>query len=76
MSGSIGKIAQEVLDEVKAGKLTKLAEHVIVEDAEKTASARTPLGRAALKLAALLRSRTGTDVTVDELKQFVDGVQK
>ena len=31
MVGSIGQIAEEVLQEVKCGKLVKLAEHVIVE---------------------------------------------
>lgn len=76
MVGSIGRIAEEVLQEVKNGKLVKLAEHVIVEEAEKKASAQTPLGRAALKLAAVIRSNASSDVTVDELRQFVDGIQK
>lgn len=74
MTGQIGQIAEEVLQEVKDGKLVKLAEHVIVEDAEKKAAARTPLGRAALKLAAVIRSAS-SDVTINELKQFVDRIQ-
>lgn len=76
MVGSIGQIAEEVLQEVKDGKLVKLAEHVIVEEAEKKASAQTPLGRAALKLAAVIRSNAGSSVTVNELQQFVDGIRK
>ena len=76
MAGEIGRIAEEVLQEVKDGKLTKLAEHVIVEEAEKKASARSPLGQAALKLAAVIRSNAGSDVSVDELKQFVDRIQE
>lgn len=76
MTGSIGQIAEEVLQEVKDGKLTKLAEHVIVEEAEKKASAQTELGRAALKLAAVIRSNAGSGVTIGELKQFVDRIQE
>ncbi len=76
MVGSIGKIAEEVLQEVKEGKLTKLAEHAIVEDAEKQASSRAPLGQAALKLAAVIRSNASTGVSVGELKAFVDQVRQ
>jgi len=76
MAGSIGQIAEEVLQHVKDGGLTKLAEHVIVKEAEKKVAARTELGQAALKLATLLRSNTGSDVTLDELKQFIASVQK
>jgi len=75
MVGSIGQIAEEVLQEVRDGKLTKLAEHVIVEEAEKKAAAQTPLGKAALKLASVIRSNANSDVTVNELKQFVDRIQ-
>jgi len=75
MDGSIGNIAEEILAEVKAGKLTKVAEHVILEEAEKKAVARTDLGRAALKLAAELRTNAGSDVSVEDLRQFVDGIR-
>lgn len=76
MVGSIGQIAEEVLQEVKNGKLTKLAEHIIVEDAEKRATAHTELGKAALKLATVLRAQDGVGVTVNDLKQFVDRIQE
>jgi len=75
MTGSIGKMAEDILAEVKDGKLTKLAEHVILDNAEKRASSRTELGRAALKLAAELRSNATSSVTVDDLRKFVDGIQ-
>jgi len=76
MTGSIGKIAEEVLQKVKDGELTKLAEHVIMKKAEEKMAARTELGQAALKLATVLRSSRASDVTIAELEQFVNGIQK
>ena len=75
MNGSIGKLAEEVLAEVKSGALTKLAEHAILEGAEEQAKNQTTLGQALSKLASSLRSKSA-GVTVDDLKSFVAGLRK
>lgn len=76
MNGSIGKLAEQVVAEVKAGALTKLAEHAIMDHVEAQATAQTDLGKAMLKLATALRGKASSDITIDELKSFIEGLRE
>lgn len=75
MAGSIGQLAEQVVAEVKAGALTKLAEHEILNEVETRNAAQTDLGKAMLKLATALRGKASSDVTVDDLKSFIEGLR-
>jgi hypothetical protein len=70
---SISKIVNDILAEVKTAKLTDLAARQIVKEASAHPTARTTLGEGLQKLAVELRSGS-TDVTVDDVKAFLDGV--
>lgn len=72
MIGSIGTLTEEILQEVRSAKLTKLAEHQMIKEACEKRPPRTELGKQLLKLASELRSM-GDEVTVDDLQKFVDG---
>lgn len=72
---SIAQVADAVLAEVRAGTLTKLAEHDIVAQETKAAAARSELARGLSKLASLLRSKDA-DVTVAELRNFIAGLSQ
>lgn len=72
MIGSIGTLTEEILQEVRSAKLTKLAEHQMIKEACESKPPRTELGRQLLKLAEELRS-TGDEISVDDLQKFVDG---
>lgn len=72
---SIAQVADAVLAEVRAGTLTKLAEHDIVVQETKAAAARSELARGLGKLASLLRSKDA-DVTVAELRNFIAGLSR
>ena len=74
MIGSIGKLAEQVIAEVKAGALTKLAEHAILDQVEAQTTARTALGKTMLKLATALRGKSSNSVSIDELKTFIAGL--
>jgi hypothetical protein len=76
MTGSIGQLADELIREVKTGKLVKLAEHQIVKEAESKVAARTELGNALLKLGAALRSKSGTQVSMHDLTAFLSGIKR
>ena len=71
MSGSIGILAEQVLQEVKKGSLVKLAEYRMVKQAVEKPTAQHPFAKALLKLAEDLRRKT-TDVSVGELKEFLE----
>lgn len=75
MAGSIGQLADELIREVKAGKLVKLAEHQLLKEAETKVTARTELGSALLKLGAALRSKPGIQVSMDDLKTLLSGIK-
>jgi len=75
MAGSIGQLAEQIVAAVKAGAMTKLAEHEILDQVEARATAQTDLGRTMLKLATALRGKASNDVTVDELKSFIEGLR-
>ena len=75
MAGSIGQLADELIREVKAGKLVKLAEHQLLKEAESKATARTEFGNVLLKLAAALRSKSGSQVSMDDMRAFLSGIK-
>lgn len=75
MAGSIGQLADELIREVKTGKLVKLAEHQLLKKAESKVTTRTELGNTLLKLAAALRSKSGNQVSVDDLRVFLSGIK-
>lgn len=70
MSGSIGKLAEQVLQEVKEGNLVKLAEYRMVKEACEKPTTRHPFSTALVKLAEILRRKT-PDVSIEELKGFL-----
>lgn len=70
MNVSIGKLSEQVLQEVKKGSLVKLAEYRLVKEATQKPSAQHPFAQALLKLAEVLR-RKNEDVSVGDLKEFL-----
>lgn len=70
MSGSIGTLAEQVLDQVRQGSLVKLAEYRLVKEASEKPTGQHPFARALLKLAEVLR-RKNEDVSVGELREFL-----
>lgn len=68
MAGSIGNLAEEVLQEVKSDKLVKIAQHKILQEAKPTM--HTSIGRTLMKLAVDIRNAP-EDVTVGELENFI-----
>jgi len=75
MAGTIGQLADELIREVKTGKLVKLAEHKLLKEAESKVGAKTDLGKALLKMATALRSKSGDKVSMDDLKAFLSGIK-
>jgi hypothetical protein len=75
MSGSIGKLAEQILAETKAGALTKLAEVEAFDLAEIDAQVQTELGKSMLKLSSALRGKASNDVTMDDLKMFLGSLR-
>jgi len=67
--GSIGRLAEKVLEEVRRGA-EKTAEHMLLKEAEDQ-SLKTDVGRMLHKLAAVLRSSTTEGVSQKELNDFV-----
>jgi len=74
MRGSIGDIAEQVLEEVRSSKLTKVAQYEILKEEESKPRARTKVGKLLLKLSEDVRLGN-EDITVEELDAFVTGVQ-
>jgi len=72
MTGSIGTLADEVLQEVRSAKLTKLAEHQMIKEACEHPPLKSPLAQQLVKVAAELREQRD-EITVADLQQFVDG---
>lgn len=70
MRGEIGRLAEEVLAQVKGENLVKLAEYRALRNAEAQPTASTPLGQAMLKLAEIVRS-TSDDVSVADVQNFL-----
>ena len=70
MNGTIGTLAEQVLQEVKQGSLIKLAEYRMVKEALERPTARHPFARALLKLAEVLR-RKNADVSIEDLQEFM-----
>jgi hypothetical protein len=73
MNGSIGKLAEEVVQEVKNLKLEKLAEFKKTAADASHPKLETEIGAALQKLAADLRSKSNV-VTVSDVVNFVNEV--
>lgn len=71
MTGSIGKIAEQILAEVKQGALTKIAQHDVVKEASQRPHRRTAVGQQLAKLAEDLRAASA-DVTVEDVRNFLE----
>lgn len=74
MTGSIGDIAEQVLEEVRSAKLTKLAQHHILKEAETKPAVQTEIGKFLLKLSEEIRNDT-LDITTQDLENFLNGVK-
>ncbi len=73
MNGSIGRLAEELLEEVRRGR-TKTAEHTLLKEAEDKCL-KTEVGLTLHKLAMLMRSSTSQGVSQKELEDFVRRTQ-
>ena len=73
MTGSIAKLADAVLAEVKVSKLTELATHQIIKEASVRSVARTTMGKLLQKVAESVRAED-SDISIDEIRNFIEGV--
>lgn len=73
MSGDIGRLAEEVLTQVKGENLVKLAEYKALRDAYAQPTANTPLGQAMLKLAENIRNASN-DVSIADVQNFLEEI--
>ena len=73
MVGSIGEIAEQVLEEVRNSKLTKLAQHEILKEAQVVPVVRTEVGKLLMKLSEDVKSGSA-DITTGDLETFLSGV--
>jgi hypothetical protein len=71
--GSIGTLAEQIVNEVKSESLTKLAQTEFVKVAEKAPNPKTAVGQLLHKIAADLRASSGSDdaVTIGDVKEFL-----
>jgi hypothetical protein len=69
-AGSIGSLAQEVLNEVRKDNLMKVAEHQILKTASSRTPATTEIGQLLQKVANRLRSKSD-EVTVGDVENFL-----
>jgi len=71
--GTIGDIAEAIVNEVKAESLTKLAQTQFVKEASQTPNPKTAIGKLLHKVAGdLRRSPKGTDVvSVGDVREFL-----
>jgi hypothetical protein len=70
MTGSIGQIAEQIVNEVRQNALIKVAQHEVVKEASKRPNPKTDIGKLLYKAAAELR-REGNDVTVADVQNFL-----
>lgn len=73
MTGSIGTLAEEIVESVKQNALIKIAQHEVVKEASQNSVPKTEIGKLLLKVASDLR-RESEDVTVADVKSFLDEV--
>jgi hypothetical protein len=73
MAGSIGEIAEQVVAEVRSSKLTKLAQHQTLKEAQSQPVVRTSVGKLLMKLAEDVKHGS-TDITTEDLESFLSGV--
>jgi len=70
MTGKIGQMAEQIVEEVRQNALTKIAQHEVVKEASKRPNPKTDIGKLLYKAAAELRQDIG-DVTVSDVKKFL-----
>lgn len=70
MNGAIGKMAEEIVEEVRQNALLKVAQHEVVKEASARPNPKTELGKLLHKLAAEVRNMPN-DVTVADVKNFL-----
>jgi hypothetical protein len=73
MTGSIGKLAEEIVEGVKQNALLKIAQHEVVKEASQRPNPKTEVGKLLLKVAQDLRSKS-EDVTVSDVQDFLNEV--
>lgn len=73
MTGSIGKLAEEIVEGVKQNALLKIAQHEVIKTASAQPHFRTEAGKLLRKVAQDLRSKS-EDVTVADVKAFLKEV--
>lgn len=70
MNGAIGKMAEQIVEEVRQNALLKIAQHEVVKEASTRPNPKTEIGKLLHKFAAEIRSVRG-DVTVADVKKFL-----
>ena len=70
MAGSIGELAEQVLQEVKSDKLTKLAQHHILKEAQAKPVMHTKVGKTLIAMAEDLRSGS-EDISLGDFENFI-----
>jgi len=70
MPGTIGNLAEQVLEEVRGEKLMKLAQAKTVDVDSQRPVMRTEIGKAIYKTAQALREK-GSPITVSDVENFV-----
>ena len=73
MTGTIGKLAEQIVEDVKQNALTKIAQHEVVREASRNPAPKTEIGKLLHKVAQDLRSKSD-DVTVGDVQNFLDEV--
>lgn len=74
-NGSIGRLAEEVLNEVRAQSTVKLAEQQILKHASESPPAKTDVGQLLQKVARNLRSKSD-DLTLGDVEDFFEEVAR
>lgn len=73
MNGAIGKMAEQIVEEVRQNALLKIAQHEVVKEASARPNPKTEIGKLLHKFANALRN-TPNDVTVADVKKFLTEV--
>lgn len=73
MTGSIGKLAEEIVEGVKQNALLKIAQHEVIKEASAQPHLKTEVGKLLHKVAQDLR-RKSEDVSVADVQAFLKEV--
>lgn len=71
MDGTIGNLAEQVLEEVRGAKLMKLAQAKTVSTDSLKPNMRTEIGKALYKAAQALRDED-SPITIGDVEKFVE----